>query len=91
MRGETFQGLKNLRQVLLRSNVCINQDFVQQMEFAVMFHTINEKCGTDEIEELRKHYEAKIRELEDSLHHLRVENKKLRDKLKACRVEPHYR
>lgn len=44
MNGEVFQGLKNLKTVWLKANACIDENFMNETEVALMPSVVDEKC-----------------------------------------------
>jgi hypothetical protein len=45
MEGDVFNGLKNLKNVLLLSNDCIDHNFENPMNIAELQKTLDDKCG----------------------------------------------
>lgn len=53
MNGITFRPFRNLKQVWLYSNECINQRFIDAQEIATLRRTLNDNCPFDESEILK--------------------------------------
>lgn len=47
LHGHAFQGLKNLKAVLLDKNICINEDFFSEVRIQALPQVVTEKCGSE--------------------------------------------
>lgn len=80
LNSDVFRMLRKLTTVVLRENVCINEDFQTLTEIAVMRQTVSQKCSFDEPE-------LKVKTLESSLKKLKSKIEKLEGKMKISNSE----
>lgn len=94
--SELFKPLSNLLKVQLKSNVCINEDFLNPTQIATLQNTVKDKCSIDEpgitIETIQpsisiNQHESELEALRQQIASLQAENLNLKDQLNSTNAQ----